>query len=78
MSMVDDLAEKLADETLKAMKDLGDDRFFMEVAAELGAASTTLEEAFLTAIRVRMAERKASAFIRARVHGQKKDENFGR
>jgi hypothetical protein len=49
----------------------------MEVAAELGAASTTLEEAFLTAIRVRLAERKARAFIRARIEGKKKDENFG-
>ncbi|MFP7571531.1 hypothetical protein [Marivita sp. S2033] len=78
MSKVEDLAEKLADDTLKAMKHLDDDRFFMEVAAELGAASTTLEEAFLTAIRVRLAERRASAFIRARVQGQLKDENFGR
>ena len=78
MSMVTDLAERLADDTLKAMKHLDDDRFFMEVAAELAAASTTLEEAFLTAIRVRLAERKARAFIRARVEGQLKDENFGR
>ena len=31
MSMVQDLAEKLADDTLKAMKHLDDDRFFMEV-----------------------------------------------
>ena len=77
MSMVQELAEKLADDTLKAMKHLNDDRFFMEVAAELGAASTTLEEAFLTAIRVRLAERKARAFIRARIEGKKKDENFG-
>lgn len=69
MSMVEDLAEKLADDTLKAMKHLDDDRFFIEVAAELGAASTTLEEAFLTAIRVRLAERKARAFIKGRIEG---------
>ena len=78
MSMVQDLADKLADDTLKAMKHLDDDRFYMEVASELAAASTTLEEAFLTSIRVRLAERKARAFIRARIEGQKKDENFGR
>ena len=77
MSMVTDLAERLADDTLKAMKALDDDRFFMEVAAELAAASTTLEEAYLTAIRVRLAERKARAFIRARIEGQKKDPNSG-
>ncbi|MCK0151034.1 hypothetical protein MWU54_13420 [Marivita sp. S6314] len=69
MSMVDELAEKLADDTLKAMKHLNDDRFFMEVASELAAASTTLEEAYLTAIRVRLAERKARAFIKGRIDG---------
>lgn len=69
MAKVDELAERLADDTLKAMKHLDDDRFFIEVAAELAAASTTLEEAFLTAIRVRMAERKARAFIKGRIEG---------
>lgn len=68
-SMVDDLAERLADDTLKAMKHLGDDRFYMEVAAELAAASTTLEEAYLTAIRVRLADRRARAFIKGRIDG---------
>lgn len=68
-TMVEDLAEKLADDTLKAMKHLKDDRFYMEVAAELAAASTTLEEAFLTAIRVRLAERRARAFIKGRIEG---------
>lgn len=75
MSMVEDLAERLADDTLKAMKHLGDDRFFMEVAEELAAASTTLEEAYLTAIRVRLAERRARAFIRARVEAARKQES---
>lgn len=69
MAKVEELAEKLAEDTLKAMKHLEDDRFFMEVAAELAAASTTLEEAFLTAIRVRLAERKARAFIKGRIDG---------
>ncbi|OSQ44640.1 hypothetical protein [Marivita geojedonensis] len=73
-TMVEDLAEKLADDTLKAMKHLNNDRFFMEVAAELGAASTTLEEAYLTAIRVRLAERKARAFIRARIESHQRGE----
>ena len=72
MSMVSDIAEKLADDTLKAMKHLDDDRFYMEVASELAASSTTLEEAFLTAIRVRLAERKARSFIKDRISGKKK------
>ena len=57
------------------MKELGDDRFYMEVAKELAASSTTLEEAFLTSIRVRMAERRARAFIRKRLDGQARDLN---
>jgi len=39
----------------------------MEVAAIIGASSTTLEEAFLTSIRVRMAEQRARAFLMERV-----------
>ena len=77
MSRVEEMADKLADDTLKAMKHLDDDRFFMEVAAELGASSTTLEEAFLTAIRVRLAERKARAFIRARIESKNKNPAAG-
>ena len=77
MSRVEEMADKLADDTLKAMKHLDDDRFFMEVAAELGASSTTLEEAFLTAIRVRLAERKARAFIRARIEGKNRNPAAG-
>ncbi|MGR3269485.1 hypothetical protein DU478_06965 [Thalassococcus profundi] len=75
MSFVNELADKLAEDTFKAMKELGDDRFYMEVAKELAASSTTLEEAFLTSIRVRMAERRARAFIRKRLDGQARDLN---
>ena len=69
MALLDELAEQLADDTLKAMKELDDDRFFMEVAAEIAASSTTLEEAFLTSVRVRLAGIKAKKFIRGRVDG---------
>ena len=75
MSFVNELADKLAEDTFKAMKELGDDRFYMEVAKELAASSTTLEEAFLTSIRVRMAERRARAVIRKRLDGQARDLN---
>lgn len=63
MSLVEDLANQLAEDVLKVMDELGDDRFFMEVAKELAASSTTLEEAFLTSMRVRLSERRARAFI---------------
>ncbi|WP_170381100.1 hypothetical protein [Ruegeria atlantica] len=57
------LAAKLAEDTMKVMDETGDDRFFVEVGEVLGASSQTLEEAFLTEIRVRLAERKARKFV---------------
>lgn len=67
MSTGDRLASELADDTMTAMEELGDDRFYMEVAAVLGASSQTLEEAYLTEIRVRLAERTARQFLEDRV-----------
>ncbi|MDU8911031.1 hypothetical protein [Aestuariicoccus sp. MJ-SS9] len=63
MSLVQDMADALAEDVLKIQDELGEDRFYMEVAKELAASSTTLEEAFLTSIRVRLSERRARAFI---------------
>ena len=67
MSFVNELADKLAEDTFKAMKELGDDRFYMEVAKELAASSTTLEEAFLTEMRVRLSEATARRFLNAKL-----------
>ncbi|ANT59417.1 hypothetical protein AYJ57_02990 [Salipiger sp. CCB-MM3] len=71
MQLTEELADKLADDTFKVMKVTGDDRFFMEVAKVIGASSTTLEEAYLTSIRVRMAERRARAFLVERLNAAK-------
>ncbi|MEQ6248024.1 hypothetical protein ABMC89_03945 [Sulfitobacter sp. HNIBRBA3233] len=57
------MANKLAEECLAVQKETGEDRLFMEVAGVLGASSQTLEEAFLTAIRTRMAEQQGRAFL---------------
>ncbi|WP_417699396.1 hypothetical protein [Pseudophaeobacter sp.] len=67
MSTIEKLGEKLAIDTLKVQDAIGEDRFYMEVAQVLGAASQSLEEAFLTEIRVRLAERKARDFISAKL-----------
>lgn len=58
-----EMANKLAEECLAVQKETGEDRLFMELAGVLGAASQTLEEAFLTAVRTRMAEQKGRAFL---------------
>ena len=62
-----DMANKLAEECLKIQEKTGEDRLFMEVGEVLGASSQTLEEAFLTAIRTRMAELKGRAFLASKL-----------
>lgn len=73
MSLAIDLADALAEDTFKVMEATGDDRFFMQVAEIIGASSTTLEEAYLTSVRVRLAEQRARAFIMERMDGLSKD-----
>ena len=63
MSITETLADELARDTIEAMERIGNDRLFTEVAKVLGASSTTLQEAFLTSIRVRLAERRGRVFL---------------
>ncbi|MFD2739264.1 hypothetical protein ACFSUD_06780 [Sulfitobacter aestuarii] len=62
-----EMANKLAEECLAVQSEIGNDRLFMEIGAELGTSSQTLEEAFLTAIRTRMAEQKGRALLARRL-----------
>ncbi|MEX0348678.1 MAG: hypothetical protein AB3N15_04575 [Paracoccaceae bacterium] len=64
---VETLAAKLAEDTVSIMDETGEDRLFVEIGTVLGAASQTLEEAYLTEVRVRMAEQKARAFLNKRI-----------
>lgn len=57
------LAASLADDVLNLQDASGEDRFYIEVAKVLGASSQTLEEAFLTEIRIRLSERNARRFL---------------
>lgn len=61
------LAEQLADDVLAAVAETGDDNLVIEVNKILEAASTTMQEAYMTAIRVRRAEAKARQFLEARL-----------
>ncbi|SLN65637.1 hypothetical protein [Roseisalinus antarcticus] len=67
MGITEDIADDLARETIDAMDKLGDDRLFEEIAKSIGASSQTTEEAFLTAIRVRLAERRARKLLAERL-----------
>ncbi len=63
MGTIETLAAKLAEDTLAVMDATGEDRLYVEVGNVLGASSQTLEEAFLTEMRVRLAERTARRFL---------------
>jgi len=66
MGVLEDLADALARDTIEAMADLGDDTLIEEVAKQLAATSSTMEEAFMTSIRVRLSEQRARAYLERR------------
>ena len=61
--VVIELANKLAEDCLAVQRETGEDRLFMKVGDVLGASSQTLEEAYLTAVRTRMANEQARVFL---------------
>ncbi len=63
MTALQDLADQLAEDVLAAEAELNDDRFYEKIAKVLMAASPTFQEAFMTSIRVRLAERRGREFL---------------
>ena len=63
MSFIHDLGLRLADEALAQAAASGDEKLVDRIAAKLGASSQSMEEAFLTDIRVRRAETRARSMI---------------
>jgi hypothetical protein len=63
MGIVEDLADELAQDALKAVDEHDDDMIIDRVAEILGADSITTQEAFMTAIRVRKADRRARVYL---------------
>lgn len=63
MGVIEDLGDELARETLKVMAETGNDRFFMDVGRVVGASSPTLQEAFMTSIKIRMAHARGMKFV---------------
>ena len=66
-----DLTEKLAKDVVDAMDETGDDRLAEKVGKVLLDASPTTQEAFMTAIRVLLAERKARKFLEANLKAKR-------
>tara|TARA_R110002051_G_C8658919_1_gene488727 strand:+ start:308 stop:529 length:222 start_codon:yes stop_codon:yes gene_type:complete len=58
-------ANELADLALAEQAASGDEKIVLAIAEVLGASSQTLQEAFLTAVRVRRAETRARELLAA-------------
>ncbi|MFP4327043.1 MAG: hypothetical protein ACLFQL_03465 [Paracoccaceae bacterium] len=67
MGIIEDLADKLAEDTLNAADRFGDEKLVDAISAALGASSPTVQEAFMTSVRVRTAERRARRLLEQRV-----------
>jgi len=63
MSVLIEMADKLAADVLAAGIELDDDRFYEKVSTVLMAASPTFQEAYITAIRIRLAERRGREYM---------------
>jgi hypothetical protein len=63
MALIDDIADELALQSLKIINATGDDAFVQKVADAIGGSSQTMEEAYLTAVRVRRAEQRARKLL---------------
>lgn len=72
MGVTEDLSDALARDVLAAMDEMDDERFYMEVGKMLASLSPSMEEGFMTAMRVRMAERRARDFLERRLATHRK------
>ena len=63
MALIDDLADGLSRDTLAVLEELGDDRFYEKVSRVVGQLSPTLQEAFITCVRLRLAEQRGRSFL---------------
>ncbi|MBJ3763377.1 hypothetical protein ILP92_11535 [Maribius pontilimi] len=64
MSLLDTLADELAQKALALAEKTDDEEVVKRVGEVIGASSTTMEEAYLTAIRIRRAEGRALALLK--------------
>ncbi len=67
MSFVEDLADDLARDTLAAGLEIGDERLYEDVSKAIAVLSPTLQEAFMTSIRIRLAEQRGRHALELRV-----------
>ena len=59
MDLLESVADELARKALAIIGTSHDDKLIKDMAEVMGASSSTLQEAFLTAVRIRKAEARA-------------------
>ncbi|PVA08257.1 hypothetical protein [Thalassorhabdomicrobium marinisediminis] len=69
MALLDDMADEIAQLALEDEARTGSETIVKEVGEILGSSSQTLQEAYLTAIRVRRAEKRARDLLASRARG---------
>ena len=67
MDFVTQLADELAKDALKAEAELEDDRLIDQLSNTLRASSQTLQEAFMTSVRIRRSERAGRKWLANRI-----------
>lgn len=67
MGVIEDLADALARDVIAAAEELGDEQLIAEIGSVLGASSPTTQEAYMTSVRVRLAERRARRVLAERL-----------
>lgn len=64
MDLLEQVADKMAQEVLEAVRLTGNEDLVDEVKKSIGSSSTTLEEAFMTAVRIRRAEARGRTLLK--------------
>ena len=66
-AIIEKIADDLARDAIEAAETIGDEELINNIGKMLASSSTTAEEAFLTAARVRMALMRARKFLEERI-----------
>ena len=73
MSLADDLANKLAAKVIAHVEKTGDEDIIKIMSQSLGDSSQTLQEAFITSVRVQRAAIRADRQLKARIAEMERD-----
>ena len=74
MSLLDELGDNLARKAIAAEEKYGDPTIPDEISKAIGATSTTLQEAYNTAVRIHRAARRAERLLDQIVEGRERGE----